>query len=313
MKRSFRLFVAACTMYFVPQIVLASVAEEKIKVLQELAEEGIHGAYFELARLMLDSGDQGDAVALEQAESYLFRSAATGHASALRILGHSLYNRRDQNPDGSLAGLVYISLAAQLGDSTAKADLWQIANLIPSHKERALQAFLLAAGRLFTGQLISCKDSAQACSGVEGFRSAIPPEVHFAAKIIVQSQLDMASFEALLAEQISDHSYYTDRRRATYEKRIAQRQRTFQLKFGWPEIDELDRGVQPFTEYWLEGQRQDRSDWLKDQAADYFSRTSALDDHDTLLEMEQLLERINYHRRGKHRLTIEEMAELLRD
>jgi len=130
-----------------PQVLKATV-----EVLEELAEEGVVDALYQLADLASRPDtesyfDEGDGF------RYLTLSAASGRASAVRWLAYRLVLETDARDEAA----VLLSAAALMGDSRAVIDLRLWPLLGPVDEAGMLAGFAEALDRLSSGRLFDCE------------------------------------------------------------------------------------------------------------------------------------------------------------
>lgn len=130
-----------------PQVLKATV-----EVLEELADEGVVDALYQLA----DLASRPDTQAYFEEGAgfrYLALSAASGRASAVRWLAYRLALETEARAEAA----VLLSAAAVMGDSQAVLDLRLWPLLGPVDEAQMLAAFAEALDRLSAGRLIDCQ------------------------------------------------------------------------------------------------------------------------------------------------------------
>lgn len=134
------------------------VTRATIEVLEELANEGVVDALYQLADLA--AGEDAEAY-FEAGDGfrYLALSAASGRASAVRWLAYRLALESDAATEAA----VLLSASALMGDAQAVNDirLWPL--LGPVDERQMLRSFRIALDRLAQGRLMDCERLPFAC------------------------------------------------------------------------------------------------------------------------------------------------------
>lgn len=130
-----------------PQVLKATV-----EVLEELADEGVVDALYQLADLASRPGTEAY---FEEGAGfrYLALSAASGRASAVRWLAYRLALETQARTEAA----VLLSAAALMGDSQAVLDLRLWPLLGPVDEDEMLAGFAEALERLSAGRLFDCE------------------------------------------------------------------------------------------------------------------------------------------------------------
>jgi hypothetical protein len=281
---------------------------ERLRVLRELADEGVYQANLMLAERIIEQQATKEALSPEVAMSYLYRSAAKGDARALRRLGHFHINRRHQQPKQLFEGLVYLCLASQLDSEGATSDLLQMKIYPDVSPDQVHHAYLEAARRLVSGRLLECGTDNPFCPEAGSFQFRIKPQFYFAAKQLARAKPDRETLTTMLRERLGSFNNYTERRRLRYTKSMA----AFNQRYGL-ESKPAAKDPNSRSDHRLGGQAQNRAGVLRQQAREYFSRTSALSDPLISRNLESLLALVNRHRRPVDRITLDAVRELFDD
>lgn len=125
--------------------------EAKVEVLEELADEGVVDALYELARLATrpESAPYFDA---EAGDRYLALSAASGRASAVRWLAYRLLLEYEAGDEAA----ALLSASALMGDTQSMLDLRLWPLIGPIREDRITAGFAVALERLAAGALLDC-------------------------------------------------------------------------------------------------------------------------------------------------------------
>lgn len=278
-----------------PQVLKATV-----EVLEELADEGVVDALYQLA----DLASRPDTESYFEAGAgfrYLALSAASGRASAVRWLAYRL--ALDTDARGEAA--VLLSAAALMGDSQAVVDLRLWPLLGPADEAAMLAGFAEALDRLSAGRLLDCPSLPFDCPANIREATGLNARAVLLASAW-KNQAPAADIDSLLARFGPEARAYDAFPQARYQRFLVEERRHNQ-----PIRERLAAASAESTTDpdWETGAYRDRQR-MRDESASRFidnSRTSV--GRRYLDGLQAQLEAINRHR-GKARAIAPEALEL---
>jgi hypothetical protein len=196
-----------------------SVTKRQVAVLQEMADQGVIDAYFQLGMLaQVDA--EGILFTPEQANLYLAVAASAGHTDALRSLAFALLETGQESLRGEVA--VLIAQAAVLGSRQAAVDLKLLPKFTPVDPDQIVDGFGTALERLGRSQTLDCDliDAALCPESARSLARIRPRDVFYARALIAEGPYpDLASVHQVFNDVLEGYSAFADNRTEYLERR----------------------------------------------------------------------------------------------
>lgn len=301
-----RVLAAVLSVFALPAPLAIAADDEiltaRIEVLEELAEESVFDAYYELADLIRTYPDS-TRFDRHEATRYLAMSASSGRGSAVRWLAYRLLADYDAGHEAA----TLISIAALMGDEKATVDLKLWPKLTRVSQQTMTSAFGAAVDRLAGGRIVDCAELPFECvEGTETVTSVAAGDVLHATRLRAQGPYaDAESVHALFGPFYNDYSAYPDARFRQF--RAENRERNTERRAAG------DTDARPRDDAGrAERAQRDREQSRREAAGRYLDRTLDADIERYRGQLERAVERINRHRAPADHIEPDALIESIR-